>query len=216
MSDNTRSEWINDSDGVQGVVIFDEDGKRGGAAVKPGQTIWLTEKERIATANAPNKPIDNPFANGAFRCVTPATEVKSRRPIGAEGAQPETPVATPAEPTFEVEVAKGVKVPMTAAQKAAFDKAQDEAAKPREERPATEEVGAPPLPEGDPERGVRAPGEEVGSPEVVKQSGTAARVKTGRGVTVDSSSPLASPTPAEGVPTGVVMTPAGPKLVEAQ
>lgn len=215
MSEVTRSEWINDSDGVHGVVVFDEEGRRGGLAVKPGKTIWLTEKERIATANAPEKESDNPFANGVFRCVTPASDVKSRRSFGTEAMDVEMPVA-PSEPTIQVEVAPGLKMAMTAAEKDRWDKAQDEASKPREEKPAIpDEVGAPPLPQGDPETGVRSPGEEVGRPDVVKQSGTRAR-KTGRGVTVDSSNPLAKPAPAEGVPTGVVMTTAGPQVVEAK
>lgn len=217
MTDPTlRSEWINDSGGTVGVTLFDDDGKRIGGVVKPGATVWLTEKERIATANAPAKASDNPFANGTFRCVTPSTEMANRREFGAEQAPDGQPIVPQADPTTMVKIAPGVVVPMTAEQKEAFDRDREQKAKPTEVvPPIPDEVGAPPLPEGDPERGVRKPGEEVGTPQVVKQSGTQARkAPSGRGVTVDSSNPLKTATP-EG-PTAVTMTQTGPKLVEAK
>lgn len=216
---NIRSEWENVSNGVIGVVTYDERGKRGGAAVKPGDTVWLTEPERIATANAPKLPQDNPFVNGNLICRTPASAVKSRRPFGLE-EDTEAEVAPPAPGTptglVEVEVGKGKTAWMTPEDAAEFSA---EPEPPREERPAIrEETAAPPLPEGDPERGSRPPGEEVGSPEVVKQSGTAARTKptpTERGVTVKTAPPITTEAPKAGEPVGVAVGQGGPQYAKA-
>jgi hypothetical protein len=187
MTDDIRSEWKNISDGVLGAVVYDDRNQPRGVAVKPNETVWLSERERIATANAPRQERDNPFANGALVLVTRASEVKNRRPFGddtvAEG-EPQAP--EPEEPTL-----------------------------PREERPAREdEVGAPPLPEGDPERGSRPPGEEVGNPEVVAQAGRK-RGPKGRGPTVHSDNPAAKSAPKRGTPVGVVVGQGGPQYAEA-
>jgi hypothetical protein len=187
---NIRSEWKNNSPGVIGVVVYDDRGQRGGVGVRPGDTVWLTEPERIATANAPRNAKDNPFANGSLVLATRASEVKNRRPFGDAESPVEAEVnGTPAEPE------EGI----------------------REERPPSEEeVGAPPLPEGDPERGSRPPGEEVGNPEVVARAGTQKRaaVKT-RGTTVRSDNPAAKPAPKPGTPVGVVAGVGGVRYAEA-
>jgi hypothetical protein len=178
METNIRSEWKNISQGIVGVVVHDDRGQRGGIGVKPGDTVWLTEAERIATANAPRLPQNNPFANGTLVLVTRASEIKNRRPFGDDAQAYEEPDETPQEPE------EGI----------------------REERPATEEVGAPPLPEGDPERGSRPPGEEIGNPQVVARAGTQKRTAPkGRGKTVRSDNPAAKPALKPGTPVGVVV-----------
>jgi hypothetical protein len=191
MSEQLRSEWINEGAGLVGVVLFNEEGKRFGGVVRPGETVWLTERERIATANAPRKAEDNPLTNGSLRCITPASEIANRRPIGEEKLDASHP--SKAEPT-EDETPEGTP--------------------PREERPATEETAAPPLPEGDPETGVRAPGEEVGTPEVVAQAGTDKRKPGSRGTTVKSGNPVAKPAAAPGKAMGVVVGQGGPQYTE--
>jgi hypothetical protein len=187
----TRSEWKNNSAGVVGVVVYDDRGQRGGIGVKPGESVWLTEEERIATANAPRLAQNNPFANGSLVLATRAADIGNRRPFGDADTPP--PNGTPSTP--DEEPYEGV----------------------REERPATEEeVGAPPLPEGDPERGSRPPGEEVGNPEVVGRAGTQKRTPPkGRGPTVRSDNPAARPAPKSGTPVGVVAGANGPEYAEA-
>lgn len=194
-----RTEFKNVSGGVQGVVVIDDSGKSKGIPVKPGDTVWLSEQEEILTANAPKRDADNPFANGALVVQTRASEVLNRRPIGSREVVGEavTPVEDSGEPKAEEPV---------------LDQGNDPQPPPREERPATEEVGAPPLPEGDPAHGIRPPGEEVGTPEVVASG---KRPPQGRGKTVRSDNPAAKPAAKEG-PVSVVVGQGGAQYVEAR
>jgi hypothetical protein len=188
-----RTEFKNASDGVQGAVIMDDTGKPTGVAVRPGDSIWLTETEEILTANAPRRDEDNPFTNGSFTVLTRATEVSNRRPIGSrETAQAPTPVESSADDKEED-----------------WDTGNEPQAPPRVERQATEEVGAPPLPEGDPALGARTPGEEVGQPEVVASG------RRGRGKTVRTDNPAAKPPVKEGVQHAVVVGQGGMQYKEA-
>lgn len=86
-----KSEFRNTRDYMVGVVLYDQDGKPYGDVVQPGDTVWLSEQEQIATANAPKRPEDNPLANGTLVEVTPATEIANRRPLRppAEGKNAE-------------------------------------------------------------------------------------------------------------------------------
>lgn len=77
----SKNEYRNDSEGVCGVVVIDN-GKEKGIPIGPGDSVWLSEEERIATANAPTKDEDNPLNNGVLTLVTPAEEIRNRRPIG--------------------------------------------------------------------------------------------------------------------------------------
>jgi hypothetical protein len=186
-----RTEFKNVSGGVQGVVIVDDAGKPKGIPVRDGDAIWLTEAEEILTANAPRRDEDNPFTNGAFIVLTRASEAPNRRPIGSRDDGGEAP--TPVERSDDSE-------------EAPWDTGNEPQALPRVERQSTEEVGAPPLPEGDPALGARAPGEEVGKPEVVRK---------GRGKTVRSDNPAARPAPKEGVQHAVVVGQGGIQYKEA-
>jgi hypothetical protein len=189
-----KTEFENVADGVIGVVLIDPDThKHHGIAVKPGETVWLSEPEEIATANAPRRPEDNPFAAGWLKLKTRASEMKSARPIGSanvtfdrtteiqtEGGEPP---AEPPEPPPAEDLDQGNKpVPP-----------------PTEVRPPDPDTtGAPPpLPEGDPQRGARAPGEEVGTPEAVAKAG---RRPAGRGQTVKTGPSIE--TPADGAEPG--------------
>jgi hypothetical protein len=183
-----RTEFKNVSGGVQGAVIVDVTGKPKGIPVSDGDSVWLTEAEEILTANAPRRAEDNPFTNGAFIVLTRASEAANRRPIGSRDEAP-----TPVEPSED----EGAPP---------WDTGNEPQALPRVERQATEEVGAPPLPEGDPALGARAPGEEVGHPEVVRK---------GRGKTVRSDNPAAKPAAKEGVQHAVVVGQGGMQYKEA-
>jgi hypothetical protein len=230
MGDQLRSEWRNDSDGVVGVTIYNEDGKRAGLAVKPGDSVWLTTEDRIATANGPRQQKDNPLTNGALVCVTPASDVVNRRPIGEEiGTEADDPFHP--EPGDLVPVTlNGVPVQMTRASAEALRDARakdnpPEGTPPREEVPAQQDVTQPPVvTEGEPETGVRAPGEEVGTPDAVAQAGVAKRkpkakaAPSGRGVTVQAKPPegLAKPATEPGTPVGVTVGEGGPQYAEAK
>jgi hypothetical protein len=191
-----RTEFKNASDGVQGAVVMDDTGKPKGVAVRPGDSIWLTETEEILTANAPRRDEDNPFANGSFTLLTRATEVSNRRPIGSREAG-EAPTSVEESPDDGKEMSQD------------WDTGNEPQALPRVERQATEEVGAPPLPEGDPALGARTPGEEVGQPEVVASG------RRGRGKTVRTDNPAAGPPVKEGVQHAVVVGQGGMQYKEA-
>jgi hypothetical protein len=62
MADAQR--FRNASDGYIGVVVINEQGKREGTPVGPGDTVELTEEEQRLTAHAPRDPADNPFIGG--------------------------------------------------------------------------------------------------------------------------------------------------------
>lgn len=193
-----RTEFKNVSDGVQGAVVLGEDNRPKGIAVKPGETVWLSEAEEVLTANAPKRDADNPFVNGAFAVFTKASEVLNRRPIGSRevvGNQVETTVDTsPDEDEDSLDVGNEPQGP------------------PREERPGQqEEVGAPPLPEGDPAHGVRPPGEEVGTPQVVASG----KRPTGRGKTVNTAPPGGDKPAAKEGPQAVVVGQGGARYVGA-
>lgn len=126
------SEWKNTTSGHLGVVKHDDEGKPRGISVRPGGTVLLSEKDRVATANAPQNPANNPFQNGALVCIAAEAELSTRRPIGdareaAPDPQPEPTPEPPAEPPQEPQG----------------------------------ETGAAPAPEGDPPQGQAAPHEEA-------------------------------------------------------
>lgn len=76
------SEWKNTTSGHLGVVKHNDEGKPKGISVRPGGVVLLSERDRIATANAPANPANNPFQNGALQCIAPDAELSHRRPIG--------------------------------------------------------------------------------------------------------------------------------------
>jgi hypothetical protein len=188
----TRTEFENVSDGVIGAMVADGNGRMTGIPVRPGDTVWLTEAEEIATANASRKAEDNPFEKGWLRVKTLAADVINRRPIGSrmDGA---TAVA-PAPPT----------VPAPS----------DERELPRVEREGqSDETGAPPLPEGDPALGARSPGEEVATPQAVPSGKRPAKQ---RGQTVKTTPPGGERDagPKQGAATAVTVGQGGARYVE--
>lgn len=168
-----RSEFQNESGGFVGVT-FIEEGKRRGGSVPPGESVWLTEEEQIATANAPRRDEDNPFTNGFLKLVTPATQIANRRPIGDPGdaAQPEPSEGAQAEAAEQAQEAaerrRVAEEQKKAEEERRLAKAREQATSPG--RP-TEETGAAVSPQGTPEVGKRAPQEEVGTPEAPAQAG---------------------------------------------
>lgn len=130
-----KSEFRNATNHIIGYVYYDEDDKRRGGAVSADETVWLSEKDQIATANAPHDPADNPLTNGALVEVTAATEIASRRPL-----RPEAEVAPPnVEQPVEGELAGAEVVPANPTTEEAD----------AEEEPAEESVEPAPEPEAD-------------------------------------------------------------------
>lgn len=165
VADTDKNEYRNVTGGQLGVTIENVDGKPQGIAVAPDDTVWMSESERIRTANAPRDPANNPFTNGSLVKVTEGGNIKSKRAIDTETVEPEeqpepVPPAPGAPPAGEPE--GGV---------------------PREERPPDGQEPtpppAPPEPNGDPDdatgatptpatppvEGSPAPGEEVATPQ---------------------------------------------------
>lgn len=87
-----KSEFQNVSGGNLGVLVEGHDGRMRGINVRPGDHVWLTEDEQIATANAPRRDEDNSFTNGSLKLITPAKKIANRRRIGwTEEEQVEAP-----------------------------------------------------------------------------------------------------------------------------
>jgi hypothetical protein len=164
-----KAEFKNTSRGVVGAIVIEPGKKPRGIAVQPGDTVWLTEEEQIATANAPKKAENNPFVNGSLTLVTEPQEIVNRRPIGfSEGQQvPATDEEREAiEKRKAEEEAARVK---HEEEEAARQKAKEEADAETQERergtrPVIEEVGLGVEPVGDGPKGERAANEEVATP----------------------------------------------------
>lgn len=168
-----KSEWRNDSAGVIGVVLFNEKNEAKGAPVLAGESVWLSERERVATANAPKSADDNPLTNGDLVLVTAAQDVIHRRPIGPDEPQPgpaPEPEA-PAEPEAAPEVASDQEKAKEAAARTTQppvppDRPQGKATAEVKATPAAEQKAASaPAPEGQ-----RAGSEQVATPAATKAS----------------------------------------------
>jgi hypothetical protein len=93
-----RDEFVNTSSGIVGAITIDGRGDRRAVAVRPGESVWLSEDEQIETANAPRADSDNPLVNGMFELRTHGAEVKNRRPLRPDPeAQVEVEVVVPEE-----------------------------------------------------------------------------------------------------------------------
>jgi hypothetical protein len=182
MTTHEKTEFRNDSGGIIGVITIEPDGKRKGIAVKPGECIWLSEDEEIATANAPLRDEDNPFINGQLVKVTDAADIRNRRPIGSSADSPEAAeqkrkaeeaaaaiqAANDAQRSEEEQRLKaGQEQAQHGAQPAVPAPAPVAKAQKPPPRQAPDETAAPPQPQGATAQGSRASGEEVATPEAV-------------------------------------------------
>lgn len=173
-----KTEFRNDSGGVIGVVQFEPGGKEVGLPVLPDETVWLTEDERIATANSHKRDEDNPFINGHLTKLTDAKDIKNRRPIGDEQESDEQ--RQQRESAEQAQERKRVEDEDQRKEEAARLEAGKEAAtapkppppseKPAQARQSPEETAAPKQAQGTAAQGSRAAGEEVGTPEAVPSS----------------------------------------------
>lgn len=166
-----KTEFRNDSGGITGVVTIEPGGKEVGIPVQPGATVWLSEDEQIATANAPVRDEDNPFINGTLTKVTDAADIRNRRPIGDNADSPE---AAEQKRKAEEDAAarKAANEAQAESEKARLAAAQQQATAPQPQKAppgqgAADETAAPPQPQGSQAQGSRAASEEVGTPEAV-------------------------------------------------
>lgn len=130
----------NVTDGVIGAVAINEEGKREGIPVKPGETVELSEQEQQLTARAPRSPADNPLVGGGpdgGPALVPV-EAGDDRPLRPEpAAEPEPePDLGPSDPEETDQTEAGPKSDETAA-----------------------------APQGPAAEGSFAPGEQVGTPD---------------------------------------------------
>lgn len=191
MSDTSINEYENVSGGWVGVKVEDHTHRTGfrGMPVAPGARVSLSERERVATANAPRREADNPFANGALRLIAVDQQSTQQRPIGDGEPQPPEPPEEP-KPKDLPEEAQGdaqgsqegqkPESEMTEAEIADHNrKAAAARAVPTKEPPTpppaapaqTEQVGTPDATAaaGKKPEGQRAATEQVGTPEAAKK-----------------------------------------------
>lgn len=103
-----REQYENTTGGYVGACQIDRRGDRRWIAVAPDERVWLSEEERIATANAPRQASDNPFIEReedekdddgnvlrtvklapALNKVSEARPIASNRPIAPQGSYSE-------------------------------------------------------------------------------------------------------------------------------
>lgn len=163
MSDQEKRKFINPTPGWVGCTIINDEGKKEGFAVEPGNAVWLSEAEERATAEATRKPEDNPFVKtweepggfhpengsplpGKLRTGTLIPSDEPPRPISSDRY-------TPSQAEAAARAASPEPTPET-----------PPAAPPEREEEITGDDGVPehtgPAPEGKPE-----PDEIVGTPE---------------------------------------------------
>ena len=76
-----KQEFRNATPGTIGVVLI-QGGKEVALPLVAEATIWMSEEDQIATANAPARDEDNPFVSGALVAVGKPQGLKNRRQIG--------------------------------------------------------------------------------------------------------------------------------------
>lgn len=162
-----KTEYRNDSPGIIGVITIEPGGERKPIPVSPGATVWLSEEEEIATANAPQRDEDNPFINGQLVKVTDAADIKNRRPLGSNADSPEA-AAQKQKAQEQAAAVKAANDRQAEEEAARLKEAQKQATAPQPQAPprqSRDETAAPPQPQGTAAQGSRAAGEEVGTPE---------------------------------------------------
>lgn len=164
-----KAEFRNDSRGVCGVVVIPAGEKPRGLPVKPGETIWLTEEEQIATANAPRNAEDNPFVNGTLSLATEPKDIVNRRPIGHTEAEQapmsEADQEKADEKRQQEEEAKKRHLEQEQQRQVEAQEQAEAGAKPvKDTRLPNEETGVQVDPVGEAPQGERAQDEEVGTP----------------------------------------------------
>src|SRR5947209_13803286 len=71
-----KRQFLNQSGGWEGVVVINGKGEETGVSIAHGERVWLSEAEVILTAEAPQRPEDNPFEEQIRTRVNPETGVR--------------------------------------------------------------------------------------------------------------------------------------------
>jgi hypothetical protein len=171
-----KQEFRNATPGTIGVVVI-QGGKEVALPLVSEATIWLSEDDQIATANAPARDEDNPFVSGALVAVGKPQGVRNRRPIGtpdnttddeATKRQREQAEAAARKKAADAKAAAEAQQKAEQERLAEGQKQAQAGGRPPQKQPprqTQDETGAPPQPQGSPAQGSRAAGEEVGTPE---------------------------------------------------
>lgn len=158
MTEEVRRKFTNPTPVFVGAVIYDEDGKRKGVPIAPGDSIWLSPREERATAEAPRNAADNPFVAKWEEPISTTEGGEILESVTREGML----VLADEEPR---PIASERFIPGRAS-------AEEKAPEPEPEEQAGEEEvtgspGVPPTPQGPPEVGQPSENEIVATPEAV-------------------------------------------------
>lgn len=109
--EESKRQFVNESEITLGAVVLDEaNNKFRARAVAPGGSVWLSEREQRATANAPASDVDNPFNKG----LNPRDEERYVPSRVIPGPKP----VVPEERGGQQQTAAGVETTATAPQEA--------------------------------------------------------------------------------------------------
>lgn len=189
MTEEVRRKFINPTPQYVGAVIYDEDGKRKGVPVEPGGSIWLSEREERATAEAPREAKDNPFEaiwQEPTR-TTPEGEILESQPRKGMLILSDEPARPIASERFIPgrETAATAETPQ---EPAGDDETAAEEPEPQEE--ITGSPGVPPTPTEPPVEGQPSENEIVATPEAVPANDAALAARREEGtVPVGESGP---------------------------
>jgi len=125
----------NQSQGVVGYTYYDEDNKKKGGAVQPGDSVWLAKKDCVATALAPKDPADNPLDNGKLVREGSEDDPGTSRPIGIPGEKV-APSSDPEPAPASEETSDEPPEDPASQQPSAEQLAQEQAAKEKQDREA--------------------------------------------------------------------------------
>jgi nucleotide-binding universal stress UspA family protein len=193
MTEEVRRKFTNPTPVYVGAVIYDEDGKRKGVPVAPGEAIWLSEREERATAEAPMNPADNPFV---AEWEDPITRTEGGEVL--ESVKRQGMLVLSDEPARPIASERYIPGRATAESPQEPQETPQEAAE--EPEPVEEIVGSPgvpPTPTEPPVEGQPSENEIVATPEAVPANDTA----------------LAARREAEDGPTPVTERPAGTEAI---
>lgn len=204
MTEEVRRKFVNPTPQYVGAVIYDEDGKRKGVPVEPGGSIWLSEREERATAEAPREAKDNPFG-AAWEEPTRTTpegeilETATRHGMLVLSDEPPRSIASERFiPGRETATVPEAPAPAAEAPQEPAGDDQTAADEPEPVEEVTGSPGVPPTPQGPPEVGQPSPDEIVATPEAVPANDAALAARREEPVPVGETGPAG--TEAIGVP----------------
>lgn len=198
-----RQQFRNDDAGWVGVVKVNGRGEAVGDSVAPGATVWLSEAEKVLTAEAPQRPEDNPFLP------------QKRSRLNNETGQMEDVEVTPLVPVSEPRFVPGTERFVPGGE--VDPRLRADASKPRE--PSPEEITQAPQPPARASAAVAGslqgenPSEQrrtdVTPPAPPEEPATSADLAADEGSALASEETAAKVDPETGEETGAAVEPSG-------